>query len=136
MANPSNPILNQPINAILIADNTPTLSFTIPSDADNNNLVFMIELDTQNPINPLSTDYKKFESRLDNDSWQYWNGNNFATIPTGGINSSAYNQEGLFTVPASLRNAVWYWKISTSDKAGPAYFDQPYFEQAIFSANP
>jgi hypothetical protein len=129
MANPNEPILNQPINDITIVDNTPTLSFTIPSDADNNTLVFRAELDTQNPINPLSSDYRAYESRNQQGLWQYWNGSAFVEIPPVGIGSAAYNAEGHFTVPNSLRNAHWYWQISASDQLNCTLYNEGTYNQ-------
>jgi len=132
MSNPSNPIANQPIGGITITDNTPTLSFTIPTDADNDKLVFEIELDTQNPINVASTDYRIYESRKQEGIWRYWNGSNFENLPAIGIGSTAYNQECLFTVPTGLRNAIWYWKVSVSDKLSCCKFAGGYFMQKKF----
>ena len=132
MANPSIPVQNQPIGGILILENTPALSFTIPTDADNDKLVFQIELDTANPVNPASEDYKKFESRKLQGSWVYWNGSSFVTVPTVGVDSTAYNNECIFTVPTALRNGTWYWQVSASDNVKCVKFNQGYFEQKRF----
>ena len=120
MADPGVPTLINPISGVQISDNTPTLSFTIPTDADNDNLVFQAELDTHNPIQTGSSDYLKYESRLGEGNFEYYNGSSFVSMPTGGVDSSAYGQTAKVTVPVSdtLRNDTWYWKISVSDSMG------------------
>jgi hypothetical protein len=135
MSAPSSPVLNQPINEILIVDNTPVLSFTIPTDSDSDNLVFQIELDTQNPVIPSSLDYRKFESRNLEGVWQYWSGSNFVDMPRVGVSSAFYNNECLFTVPIALRNAIWYWKVSASDNLVCSKFNQGYFNQKRFCSS-
>jgi len=134
MANPSVPVLNSPIHAVRIADNTPSLSFVVPIDPDNNNLCFQIELDTNNPINLSSSDYKKFESRLQQGVWQYWNGHEFADVPTAGITSYFYGTDALFTIPNihRLRNAMWYWRISVSDSMTCCTFQNGIFSEKKF----
>jgi len=129
MANPGTPTLNSPISGVQISDNTPTLSFQIPSDSDNDDLVFQCELDTNSSINTGSSDYKKFESRyngqdIDQGNWQYDPGSGFESMPSGGIDSSAYTKTATMTVPASrsLRNAIWYWRISVSDQLSTVLF--------------
>jgi len=136
MANPSQPVLNSPVSGVQVNDNTPSLSFTIPSDVDGDSLVFQIELDTNNPINPLSSDYKKFESRLGEGEWQYWNGSSYTEIPSAGISASVYGSNALFTVPnaSRLRNAIWYWKVSVSDQLTGATFNNAIFGQNKFSS--
>ena len=134
MANPTNPSLNSPINGVLINDNTPSLSFLIPQDSDSNNLVFQIELDTNNPINPSSPDYRKYESRLGQGSWSYWNNSAMIELPTAGVYSEDYGKQAYFTVPSteSLKNGIWYWKVSCSDQLTCCYFDQGTFAENKF----
>ena len=134
MTSPANPILNQPIGGIIVLENTPSLSFTIPTDINNDKLVFEVELDTQNPINPASSDYKKYESRKQQGSWIYWNGTSFLQVPSTGVDSTAYNNECIFTVPATLKNGIWFWKVSVSDNVKCTKFNQGYFEQKRFCA--
>ena len=136
MANPNAPVLNSPINLVRIADNTPSLSFVIPSDPDNDSLVFQVELDTNNPIYPSSTDYKKFESRLNEGVWQYWNGNSYSDMPSAGVGASSYGSDALFTVPNvnRLRNAIWYWKVSVSDQLSCCTFNNGIFGEKKFCA--
>lgn len=125
MADPGTPTLVSPVGGVRITDNTPTLSFTIPSDADNDKLVFMVELDTHDPIQTGSSDYRKFESRLGVGAWQYHvSGSTYEDIPTGGVGSVAYNKTGTVTVPLAdwLRNDIWYWKISVSDQMTTGLF--------------
>jgi hypothetical protein len=118
MANPGNPTLSSPIGGILITDNTPTLNFTIPSDTDNDKLVFMVEVDTHDPIDTMSSDYLQMESRKGVGSWQYDPGTGYVDIPPSGVGPTAYNKSATVTIPGldRLRNAIWYWKISVSDQ--------------------
>ena len=118
MADPGTPTLINPISGIQIEDNTPTLSFVIPSDADNDQLVFMAELDTTNPIDTGSDDYLKMESRLEQGIWQYDNGSSFVDMPTAGVGSTYYGNTATVTVEAAdrLANDIWYWRISVSDQ--------------------
>jgi hypothetical protein len=134
MANPGVPILNSPIQAVIVNDNTPSLNFTVPSDPDNDNLIFQVELDTNNPINPSSSDYKKFESRLSEGAWQYWKNGEFIDIPTAGLRSTDYGSDAIFTIPNihRLRNALWYWKVSVSDEMTCVKFNQGIFSQKKF----
>lgn len=134
MANPSNPLLNTPINGVLISDNTPSLNFTIPEDIDSDNLVFQIELDTNNPINSNSPNYKKFESRLGEGSWSYWNGTNLVELPTAGVYQENYGKQATFTIPNThkLSNGMWYWKISCSDQLTCTTFDNGLFGEKKF----
>lgn len=124
MANPGTPTLISPISGVQITDSTPTLSFTIPSDSDNDDLIFQVELDTHNPLQTASSDYLKLESRFGVGSWQYDTGSGFNDVPTGGIGTTAYNKTGTVTVPVAeaLRNDIWYWKISVSDQLTTGLF--------------
>jgi hypothetical protein len=124
MADPGIPILINPINGEQIADNSPTLSFIIPTDADNNNLVFKVELDTNNPIQPASGNYLKYESRLQEGAWRYDNGSGFVEMPAAGVGSAFYGNTAMITIPVSdkLSNNTWYWKISVSDQLGTVKF--------------
>jgi hypothetical protein len=133
MANPTAPVLSSPISGVIIADNTPTLSFVVPSDTDNDNLVFRVELDTNNPVNPSSSDYKKYESRLGQGVWQYWDGD-LLQMPTAGLGPAHYGTDATFTVPSTgrLRNSTWYWKVCVSDELGCCKFDQGVFGQKKF----
>lgn len=118
MAVPGTPTLSSPIGGIMITDNTPTLNFVIPSDTDNDKLVFMIEVDTHNPIDPLSSDYLQMESRKGVGNWQYDSGSGYVDIPASGVGPVAYEKSATVTIPniEKLRNAIWYWKISVSDQ--------------------
>jgi len=118
MATPSAPVLVRPTSGVKINDNTPTLVFNVPTDADNDNLVFEVEMDTATPINPSSTDYRKFESRSGEGVWQYWNGSTYVEMPSAGMPSSFYGSEAIFTVSnvSRLRNAFWYWQVRVSDQ--------------------
>ena len=136
MANPTSPTLISPIGGVRITDNTPTLAFTIPTDADNDCLCFQVELDTAHPINPSSTDYKKYESRLSQAAWQYWDGAQYRDMPSAGVPSTYYGAEALVTVPntSRLRNGMWYWQVSASDEMACVKFNQGIFGEKKFCA--
>lgn len=127
-------VLVAPISGVRVADNTPTLTFIVPSDPNNKSIVFRVELDTVNPVNPSSSDYKKFESRLSQGTWQYWNGGLIQDIPTGGLGPTFYGTDATFTVPnvSRLRNAIWYWKVCVSNELDCCTFNNGIFGQKKF----
>lgn len=124
MADPGIPTLINPTGGEQIADSSPTMSFIIPSDADNDKLVFKAELDSNNPIQTASPNYSKYESRLDEGIWKYESGSEMVDMPSGGVGSSAYNETGTITIPFSdrLDDGTWYWKISVSDQVASVKF--------------
>ena len=141
MANPTNPILLTPADESTIYGNVLVFTFTTPSDSDNEKLVFRVELDTNNPINSGSPNYKVYESRLSQDAkihgtWEVDNGiGTFIAIPTGGMPSTYYGN----TARVKIRkqnvvsypnlNSIWYWRIGASD----AMIHPPVFNQVIFA---
>jgi hypothetical protein len=131
---PDVPILNSPIGGVRITDNTPSLSFVIPSDGDNDNLVFQIEFDTNNVIDVNSSDYKIFESRLSQGDWKYWNGSSFVDMSSAGVSFEFYGNDVIFTIPNinRLRNAIWYWRVSVSDNLTCCVFNNGVFSQNKF----
>lgn len=133
---PDQPVLISPIAGVRTADNTPTLTFVVPTDPSNNNLVFSVELDTVNPINPSSSDYKKYESRLKQGTWLYWNAGANIDMPTAGLGPTFYGTDASVTIPNvnRLRNAVWYWKICVSNELGCCEFNQGILGQKKFCA--
>jgi hypothetical protein len=134
MANPTIPVLNSPISGVRITDNTPSLSFVIPSDSNNDNLVFQIEFDTNNVIDVNSSDYKIFESRLSQGDWKYWNGSSFVDMSSAGVSFEFYGNDVIFTIPNinRLRNAIWYWRVSVSDNLTCCVFNNGVFSQNKF----
>lgn len=87
MANPTSPILQTPSDNLEIIGNVLVFTFTASSDADNNLIVFRIELDTTNPINPLSDDYIKFESGVVGENGFFLYGDFY---PSGILNDKEY----------------------------------------------
>ena len=124
MADPTAPTLINPIGGEQISDSSPTMSFTIPTDSDNDNLVFQAEVDTNNPVQPASPNYLKYESRFLEGAWRYDNGSGFVDIPAAGVGSAAYGNTATITIPQSdrLNDGTWYWKISVSDQMGTVKF--------------
>ena len=145
MAYPNPPILVSPPNESIVIGNVIVFVFTVPSDADNNTLVFRVELDITNPPNAAHTHYKVNESRFANDlktngNWQVQDsGSNFIHMPTGGIGSEYYGRDARVfirkqdTVNYPDIDGAWYWRISAGDGMGhPVLFNRAIFAQAVF----
>lgn len=131
MANPSKPILTQYVGGVLVEDKTPQLKFVIPTDLDADMLVFRIELDKNSTINSSSSYYRKFESRLSQGTWTYWNGTSYVELPEAGVKQEHYGNEAIFEVPEEykLDGGFWYWRVSCSDKISCSSFGNGIFGQ-------
>ena len=139
MANPNPPVLLTPANSSKVIGNVLIFTFTIPTDSDNDKLVFRVEMDTNNPIDSGSLDYKKYESRLianeNQGRWEIKDGSNYIPMPSGGVSSTYYGNEAkvyirqqeVYSYPSL--NGTWYWRVSASDNIGL----HPLFNQAIFA---
>ena len=145
MATPTSPVLLTPSNNATVHGNVLIFTFTVPTDTDNDGLVFRIELDTNSPINPLSSHYKVNESRFAMDlkthgKWEVNNSSVWEIIPTGGLSSDYYGKEAKITIRKQDTvnypdiSGYWYWQISASDNmiTEPIY-NQVIFGQCIFS---
>jgi hypothetical protein len=145
MANPSTPILIAPPNDSTVVGNVIVFSFTVPSDGDNDLLVFRVELDIINPPSAANPHYKVNESRFAGDlktngNWQVKDsGGNYIQIPTAGIGSSFYGRDARVsirkqdTVNYPDIDSVWYWRISAGDgMSHPVVFNRAIFAQAVF----
>lgn len=142
MADPNPPVLLTPHLKPGVVGNVLIFTFTVPSDPDNNKLIFRIEFDTESTIDPLHTNYKKNESRFptDNGTWEVKNAlGTFIAMPTAGVGSTYYGNEARITLNKSYTinypniKTTWYWRISASDKMGPhAIFNQTIFGTAGF----
>jgi len=67
MAAPTSPVLVTPDDKASVVGNVIQFLFTVPSDTDNDLLVFRIELDTLNSFSPSNPNYKVSESRFAED---------------------------------------------------------------------
>jgi hypothetical protein len=143
---PNSPVLLTPIDQAVIGGTTLVFVFTVPSDIDNDSLIFRLELDTNNPINYLGPNYKSVESRLNydqkaNGKWEVQNGvGTYVNLPQAGVNSTYYGRTAKVTIRRQDTtqfpnlDAVWYWRIGASDELGGlAIFDQTVFMQGVFS---
>lgn len=147
MADPGTPTLISPSSGATVVGNVIVFEFTVPSDTDNNNLIFQIELDTNSTISTSSGDYKKAESRFAYDTkaygkWEVKNaGGTYIAIPTGGVTSTYYGNDARVSLRSQDTSifpdseTTWYWRIGVSDDMGlnPVY-NQVIFGQAIFGA--
>lgn len=144
MANPGNPTLVTPSNNAFVVGNVLVFVFIVPSDVDNQTLVFRIEIDRVNPPVSSSSYYKVNESRLAWDfktygHWQVDNGlGTFIDMPTGGVGTSYYGRnarvilrkQDTVNYPDTLND--WYWRISASDNLTCAVFNIAVFGQKVF----
>lgn len=144
MANPSVPSLIAPVNEARVYGNVLVFVFTVPTDIDNQSLVFRIEIDRVNPPVSSSSYYKVNESRLafdkkSNGHWQVDDGTGtYIDMSTGGVSPSYYGRNARVTIrkqdtsnyPDSLNN--WFWRISASDNITCAVFNKAVFGQNVF----
>jgi hypothetical protein len=143
---PTNPVLITPIDQATVGGTTLIFVFTVPSDTDDNKLIFKLEMDTNNPINYLGSNYKSVESRLAadkklNGKWEVQNGvGTYVDIPAIGVDSSYYGHTAKVTIrrqdTAQFPNleTTWYWRIGASDLMSLPYFNTVVFAQAVFSS--
>jgi len=140
MADPNAPTLQTPVNNIDVIGNVIEAVFTVPSDSDNDKLVFSIEFDTNNPINSGSANYKQNESRLgefaSNGVWEVDNGSGtFIPLPTGGIGSTYYGRDAKVILRKQDVtdypdiDGTWYWRISAGDAFSGS---TPVYNQVVF----
>jgi hypothetical protein len=144
MANPGSPTLVTPANEAFVVGNVLVFVFIVPSDDDNQRLVFRVEMDTVNPPSSSNINYKVNESRFANDNkthgrWEVKDGSDmYVPMPTGGISSDYYGRDARVTIrkqdtlnyPNLLGN--WYWRISASDSITCATFNRAVFGQKVF----
>jgi hypothetical protein len=145
MTTPGNPSLISPSNLTPVFGNIIVFSFTVPTDADNDKLVFRLEIDTNSPIDINSARYKFYESRfaLDKRTYGKWqvkdSGGNWIDLPIGGVDSSFYGRDARIIIRKQEAETFpdvegnWYWRISASDGMlrNPVY-NRVVFGQAIF----
>jgi len=141
---PNNPVLSTPVDQSYLFGTILTFVFTVPSDIDDNKLVFNLELDINNPINSSSSYYKTCQSRFNNGTtngkWEVQDGvGTYVTLPTGGIDSSYYGRTAKVTIKKQLTTqfpnieTIWYWRIGASDLlAGCQVFNRVVFAQGVF----
>lgn len=134
MADPTSPTLISPLNEAKVIGNVLEFHFNVPTDTDNDKLVFMVEMDTNSVINTESANYKKWESRLSTDNkvqgtWTVKNGSTWETLPTGGVGSAYYSFEAKTIIVKQQvssypnTNTIWYFRVKCSDAAllNPVY---------------
>jgi len=138
MAQPGQPTLIEPQDAVSIYDSQPTLTFTIPSDADNDNLYFKVETDTVNTFDsPNLRSYETLNQVTDNSIWEYFDGSNWQEMTVNGVPSSAYGNSARVTLPfpARLFAGQWYWRVSVADAIASqsGTYNQFIWNQSYFS---
>lgn len=146
---PNDPSLQNPIDHSILVGSTLVFVFTIPTDIDNNKLVFNLELDTNSTIDFLSSNYKTIESRksttLDlktNGKWEVQNSvGAYIPLVQAGIGSEYYGRTAKVTMRKSDTTqfpdieTIWYWRIGASDSiVSKPYFNQVVFLQGVFSS--
>ena len=141
MADPNAPTLSTPLDAAGIEGNVLVFVFTVPSDSDNDILVFQLEIDTNNPINTGSANYLQHESRLATDlqtngKWEVKNaGGTYIALPTGGVDSTYYGRDAKVTIRLQDTSdypnidTTWYWRIG----AGDGMSTSPVYNQAVYA---
>ena len=127
MADPNAPTLSTPIDGAGIEGNVLVFVFVVPTDSDNDKLVFHLEMDTNNPINTGSANYVSHESRLaadlqTNGKWEVKNaGGTYIALPTGGVDSTFYGRDAKVTIRYQdttdypWTDTTWYWRMSAGD---------------------
>ena len=137
-------ILVSPVNDANIVGNVLVFEFTIPTDSYNLKLVFRLALDRNNPPDPLSSHYKKHESRfsLDNKQngiWSTWNGSSWIQMPTGGVGSSFYGVNAKVEIRKQdttnypdVNLQPWYWEISSGEMPLHSIYNEATFGQNVF----
>jgi len=146
MATPGSPTLISPADQASVVGNVLQFVFTVPTDDDNNTLVFRIQLDTINPPSSSNPNYKVNESRYGADKkthgkWEVKDGSgNYIDMPTGGVGSTYYGRDARVTIrkqdtvnyPDLLTD--WYWRISASDQMiSPVLYNIAVFGQSVFN---
>ena len=144
MADPNPPIPLTPRNNKPIIGNVIVFTFEVPSDTDNDKLVFKLQIDTVNTFD--SGNLKENESRFSTDQktngkWEVHNGSNFIIMPTGGVGSTYYGNDARVTIREQdttnypWTNTTWYWRILAADNLNaPALYNQVIFGQAVYNA--
>jgi len=64
MADPTKPILLDPTGGQKVYGNVIVMTFTVPTDADNDPLAFKLEMDVWDPPLASSPEYRSYESRF------------------------------------------------------------------------
>ena len=135
MADPTTPGLQTPADAANVTGNVLEFVFTIPSDADSDNLVFMLELDTNAVIDSGNADYKSYESRLSTDQgihgrWEYYTGSAWVEMPTWGVDLEFYGNNARVTIRKEevtqgypTLNTIWYWRVAVGDRVRGVFND-------------
>lgn len=141
MADPNSPTLVSPGDGSDVIGNVIVFTFTVPSDSDNDKLVFRIELDTVNPPDSGNPNYKVAESRFAHDMetyghWEVSDGaSGFVDLPTAGIGSTYYGRQAKVTLRQQDTNVfptsetTWYWRIG----AGDGMSSSPVYNQCIYA---
>ena len=140
MASPGQPTLIEPQDSATIYDSQPTVVFSIPSDADNDNLYFKIEVDTVNTFDSGNLrSYETLNQDTDKSVWEYFDGADWQEMTASGVPSSAYTNSARVTLPfaARLFAGQWYWRISVADSiaAASGTYNQFIWNQAYYSAS-
>jgi len=147
MADPGSPSLVSPSDGSRVVGNVIVFTFEVPTDSDNDILVFRIELDTNSSIDTESSDYMTAESRHAEDQktyghWEVKDGSgNWIDMPTGGVGSTYYGRQARVILRSQdtnvfpTRETSWYWRIGVGDGMSSApVFNQVIFGQAIFGS--
>ena len=115
----SNRVNNIEANTNSWNDVTNTLysfNFVIPSDPDNDNLHFQIEIDNDTDFSSTIVDACTTNSVT---GWQYFGGTSFQTFPAEGITSANYGNTLVYTPTNEfVRGAQHYTRIRAHDGIG------------------
>jgi len=136
MADPTTPSLQTPADMAEVTGNVLEFVFTVPTDSDSDNLVFMLELDTNAIINDANPNYLFYESRLSTDQrihgrWEVKDGGgDYIDIPTWGVDTEFYGRDARVTIRKEevtqgypTLNSTWYWRIAVGDRVRGVFND-------------
>lgn len=94
--------------------NAPYFYFTIPSDPDNNNLHFEIQVDFSGDF---TSPILNKASKPDQAGWEYYNGSSWVAIPSGGVSSTYYGNQARYKVQPgdALSSGAYAFRIRARD---------------------
>lgn len=74
----------------IVGVDKPVFYATIPSDPDNNNLHFTIQVDS---VGDFASSIINKSSSVSQVGWEYWNGSSWVAVPPGGVTSVYYGNQ-------------------------------------------
>lgn len=106
--------LTTPINPSEVFVPTASLSFTIPTDPDNDRLHMKLELDTKETFD--TPDFFIAESRFSLVGWEYYDGTNWKAYPTDGVPQGLAGGIIRYTTTQPLLDGkTYYCRVSAWD---------------------